>query len=197
MGGTTWRRRASRNLAAPRNAVSPWGTGARGAPLHGGRQRQIRGSVPSHGARVLEVRIHLPPAASLPNFRFLRRAIAREEAASQEPSSARQVDGRRLQFLNGSRAAWRNDAERSSIPSHWVSPATDRKATDFLPVEVLPAWFLLGRASPLLRLSWGRRISCGHSKLSATALAPVSGFRAGPALDLAPHSRIVAELIGD
>jgi hypothetical protein len=25
---------------------------------------QIRGSVPSHGARVLEVRIHLPPAAS-------------------------------------------------------------------------------------------------------------------------------------
>src|SRR6516165_3160995 len=37
----------------------------RGAPLHGGRQRQIRGSVPSHGARVLEVRIHLPPAVSL------------------------------------------------------------------------------------------------------------------------------------
>ena len=37
----------------------------RGAPLHGGRQRQIRGSVPSHGARVLEVRIHLPPAESL------------------------------------------------------------------------------------------------------------------------------------
>jgi len=36
----------------------------RGAPLHGGRQRQIRGSVPSHGARVLEVRIHLPPADS-------------------------------------------------------------------------------------------------------------------------------------
>src|SRR5215469_6638619 len=34
----------------------------RGAPLHGGRQRQIRGSVPSRGARVLEVRIHLPPA---------------------------------------------------------------------------------------------------------------------------------------
>ena len=36
----------------------------RGAPLHGGRQRQIRGSVPSHGARVLEVRIRLPPALS-------------------------------------------------------------------------------------------------------------------------------------
>jgi len=36
----------------------------RGAPLHGGRQRQIRGSVPSHGARVPEVRIHLPPAGS-------------------------------------------------------------------------------------------------------------------------------------
>jgi hypothetical protein len=33
----------------------------RGAPLHGGRQQQIRGSVPSHGARVLEVRIRLPP----------------------------------------------------------------------------------------------------------------------------------------
>ena len=27
-----------------------------------GRQRQIRGSLPSHGARVLEVRVHLPPA---------------------------------------------------------------------------------------------------------------------------------------
>src|SRR5215471_15085233 len=40
----------------------------RGAPLHGGRQRQIRGSVPSHGARVLEVRIHLPPAVSLRTF---------------------------------------------------------------------------------------------------------------------------------
>src|ERR1700757_552155 len=40
----------------------------RGAPLHGGRQRQIRGSVPSHGARVLEVRIHLPPAESRANF---------------------------------------------------------------------------------------------------------------------------------
>src|SRR6516164_7965041 len=36
----------------------------RGAPLHGGRQQQIRGSVPSLGARVLEVRIHLPPADS-------------------------------------------------------------------------------------------------------------------------------------
>src|SRR6516164_9367744 len=36
----------------------------RGAPLHGGRQQQIRGSVPSLGARVLEVRIHLPPATS-------------------------------------------------------------------------------------------------------------------------------------
>ena len=36
----------------------------RGAPLHGGRQQQIRGSVPSHGARVPEVRIHLPPAKS-------------------------------------------------------------------------------------------------------------------------------------
>ena len=43
----------------------------RGAPLHGGRQRQIRGSVPSHGARVLEVRIHLPPAKSHANHRFL------------------------------------------------------------------------------------------------------------------------------
>ena len=29
-----------------------------------GKARQIRGSVPSHGARVLEVRIHLPPMAS-------------------------------------------------------------------------------------------------------------------------------------
>ena len=45
----------------------------RGAPLHGGRQRQIRGSVPSHGARVLEVRIHLPPAESHTNHRFLAR----------------------------------------------------------------------------------------------------------------------------
>ena len=40
----------------------------RGAPLHGGRQRQIRGSVPSHGARVLEVRIHLLPRESLQTF---------------------------------------------------------------------------------------------------------------------------------
>ena len=40
--------------AAPRSAVSPWEAGARGAPLHVGRQRQIRGSVPSLGARVLE-----------------------------------------------------------------------------------------------------------------------------------------------
>ena len=54
----------SRNPAAPRNAVSPWEAGAPRAPLHAGRQRQIRGSVPSHGARVLEVRIHLPPADS-------------------------------------------------------------------------------------------------------------------------------------
>src|SRR5262244_428075 len=30
-----------------------------------GRQRQIRGSVTSRGARVLEVRIHLPPPDSL------------------------------------------------------------------------------------------------------------------------------------
>src|ERR1700751_3618302 len=40
----------------------------RGAPLHGGRQQQIRGSVPSLGARVLEVRIHLPPAVGLQTF---------------------------------------------------------------------------------------------------------------------------------
>src|ERR1700753_4355379 len=44
----------------------------RGAPLHGGRQQQIRGSVPSHGARVLEVRIHLPPAESPQTFGSLR-----------------------------------------------------------------------------------------------------------------------------
>jgi hypothetical protein len=49
---------------------SRYGTRApRGAPLHGGRQRQIRDSVPSHGARVLEVRIHLPPAKSLQTIR--------------------------------------------------------------------------------------------------------------------------------
>src|SRR5262244_2511881 len=54
----------------------------RGAPLHGGRQRQIRGSVPSRGARVLEVRIHLPPAESQVRtclsreFAFLRREAA-------------------------------------------------------------------------------------------------------------------------
>ena len=48
----------------------------RGAPLHGGRQQQIRGSVPSLGARVLEVRIHLPPAdsPSLSGFRVRSRA---------------------------------------------------------------------------------------------------------------------------
>src|SRR6516165_10587994 len=64
MGGTASRRRALTEPAAPRNAVSPWEAGAPRAPLHAGRQRQIRGSVPSHGARVLEVRIHLPPADS-------------------------------------------------------------------------------------------------------------------------------------
>jgi hypothetical protein len=32
--------------------------------LHEGRERQIRGLVPSHDARVLEVRIYLPPAES-------------------------------------------------------------------------------------------------------------------------------------
>jgi hypothetical protein len=45
-------------------AADCMGGGRPGAPLHGGRQRQIRGAVPSHGARVLEVRMHLPPAAS-------------------------------------------------------------------------------------------------------------------------------------
>src|SRR5499427_4782011 len=81
-GWTAWRQRASRNPAAPRNAVSPWEAGARAAPLHGGRQRQIRGSVPSYGARVLEVRIHLPPAESQVRailsreFAFLRREAA-------------------------------------------------------------------------------------------------------------------------
>jgi len=61
--------------AAPRSAVSPWEAGARGAPLHVGRQRQIRGSVPSLGARVLEVRIHLPPAESRLRTRFLQRRV--------------------------------------------------------------------------------------------------------------------------
>src|SRR5262249_37037171 len=36
----------------------------RGARLHSGRQQPIPGSVPSLGARVLEVRIPLPPAGS-------------------------------------------------------------------------------------------------------------------------------------
>src|SRR5215469_15547698 len=81
-GWTAWRQRASRNPAAPRSAVSPWEAGARAAPLHGGRQRQIRGPVPSYGARVLEVRIHLPPAESQVRtclsreFAFLRREAA-------------------------------------------------------------------------------------------------------------------------
>ena len=61
--------------AAPRSAVSSWEAGARGAPLHVGRQRQIRGSVPSLGARVLEVRIHLPPAESRLRTRFLQRRV--------------------------------------------------------------------------------------------------------------------------
>ena len=71
-GWTAWRRRASRNPAAPRNGSRHGRRAPRGALLHGGRQRQIRGSVPSHGARVLEVRIHLPPAdsPSLSGFRL-------------------------------------------------------------------------------------------------------------------------------
>jgi hypothetical protein len=67
-GWTAWRRRASRNPAAPRNAVLPWEAGAPERRFTVGRQRQIRGSVPSRGARVLEVRIHLPPAESRTNF---------------------------------------------------------------------------------------------------------------------------------
>jgi hypothetical protein len=49
----------------------------RGAPLHGGRQQQIRGSVPSLGARVLEVRIHFPPAVSQANFGIAPLALCR------------------------------------------------------------------------------------------------------------------------
>jgi hypothetical protein len=58
-------RMVAAGLTEPRCASERGRRAPRGAPLHGGRQRQIRGSVPSHGARVLEVRIHLPPAVSL------------------------------------------------------------------------------------------------------------------------------------
>ena len=57
---------AAAGLTEPRCASErglAMGGGRRRAPLCGW-QRQIRGSVPSHGARVLEVRIHLPPADS-------------------------------------------------------------------------------------------------------------------------------------
>src|SRR5215472_5798209 len=57
----------------------------RGAPLHGGRQRQIRGSVPSRGARVLEVRIHLPPAESRTNSEASEEAV---EGACQRSTDA-------------------------------------------------------------------------------------------------------------
>src|SRR5262249_24439833 len=59
-------------------------------PLHGGRQRQIRGPVPSHGARVLEVRIHLPPAESrselsVPERRTKPFCASREGGAWRHP----------------------------------------------------------------------------------------------------------------
>jgi hypothetical protein len=64
-GWTAWRRRASRNPLRLGTRSRDWEAGAPRSVLHGGRPRQIRGSVPSQGARVLEVRSRPPPAASL------------------------------------------------------------------------------------------------------------------------------------
>jgi hypothetical protein len=58
----------------------------RGEPLHDGRQRQIRGSVPSHPARVLEVRIHLPPAESV-----CKLSVPRGFSAPARPSAAQDL----------------------------------------------------------------------------------------------------------
>src|SRR5215469_5626358 len=72
-----------RRLQAAAGLTEPRCASERGLAMRGGRpaerrftvgrQRQIRGSVPSRGARVLEVRIHLPPAESPQNFRSLAR----------------------------------------------------------------------------------------------------------------------------
>jgi hypothetical protein len=81
---------AATGLTEPRRASERGRRAARGAPLNGGRQRQIRGSVPSHGARVLEVRIHLPPAGS----RHPPRALHRRPRRRAKPAGGRR-SGRR------------------------------------------------------------------------------------------------------
>src|SRR5262244_918974 len=92
----------------------------RGAPLHGGRQRQIRGSVPSRGARVLQVRIHLPPAESQVRtclsreFAFLRR----EAAVSAGLRLGRAARRRRVRHDAPSHSAPRASCWRSRSSSY-------------------------------------------------------------------------------
>ena len=85
-----------------------------GAPLHGGRQRQIRGSVPSHGARVLEVRIHLPPARSL--LRTSLRLATAETRRARKSSLRRSI---RTYALPG--CVWRRYISLATRPEHVIA----------------------------------------------------------------------------
>jgi hypothetical protein len=84
-GWTAWRRRASRNPAAPRNTISPWEAGAPRSAASRWEAAANPCSVPSHGARVLEVRIHLPPARSQQRTLWLPGAAHAGETLSSNP----------------------------------------------------------------------------------------------------------------
>jgi len=78
-------RTASSSIRLGRGFIRVWrprrtptqGPGSRSCVLYRLMERQIRGLVPSHDARVLEVRIHLPPAGSQLRTLFGRRVTAR------------------------------------------------------------------------------------------------------------------------
>ena len=75
--GTAWRRRASRNPAAPRDAVSPWEAGPAERRFTVGDSGKSVTRCHRTVARVLEVRIHLPPAASLRTIGSALRMMSR------------------------------------------------------------------------------------------------------------------------
>src|ERR1700749_4538000 len=80
MGGTAWRRRASRNPAVPRNAVSPWEAGA----LRSAASRWEAAANPWLGAIARCSRTGSsnpsPSSGESANFRFRKRATARLRA---------------------------------------------------------------------------------------------------------------------
>jgi hypothetical protein len=92
----------------------------RGAPLHGGRQRQIRGAVPSHGARVLEVRIHLPPGALREKGAVARKCQNLHENAVDRSSSSSRANpafGSGMRCRNGLvHKTSRKSSHRTSMP---------------------------------------------------------------------------------